>query len=223
MLDIKLRSDWYDLLEDEFEKPYFEKLLSFVQEEYNKYNIFPPQEKIFNSMNYLPLNNVKVVIVGQDPYHEQGQAEGLSFSVPVGIKCPPSLQNIKKEIKDELGGEFSENGSLVCWEKQGVLLLNSILTVREHYALSHKGKGWEIFTQKIIEKLNNQDRPICFVAWGRNAKEVLKDIDQTKHLLLCSAHPSPLSAYNGFFGNGHFKKINEFLVKNKQKPIKWEF
>lgn len=223
MLDLKLRGDWFDLLNDEFTKPYFEALLSFVQNEYDSNTIFPPKEKIFNAMNYVPFDKVKVVIMGQDPYHEQGQAEGLSFSVPVGIKCPPSLENIKKEIKSELGGQFSSNGSLVSWAKQGVLLLNSVLTVREHFANSHKNKGWEIFTQKIIELLNNQSRPICFVAWGNNAKNVLSKIDTSKHLLLTSAHPSPLSAYNGFFGNGHFKKINEFLVKTNQLPISWEF
>ena len=224
MLDIKLRNDWFDLLSGEFEKKYFEDLLNFVQSEYNIYNIYPPQDKIFNALNLVPFKKVKVVIMGQDPYHEAGQAEGLSFSVPQGIKVPPSLENIKKEIKNEFGEcEFSENGSLISWAKQGVLLLNSVLTVREHYANSHKNKGWEIFTQKIIELLNNEDRPICFVAWGNNAKNVLKDIDTTKHLLLQSAHPSPLSAYNGFLGNGHFKKINDFLIKNNQEPIKWNF
>ncbi|MBQ7307385.1 MAG: uracil-DNA glycosylase [Clostridia bacterium] len=223
MLDLKLRGDWFDLLCGEFEKPYFTNLLEFVEKEYKTQTIFPPQEKIFNALNSVKFKDVKVVIMGQDPYHEMGQAEGLSFSVPTGIKCPPSLVNIKKEIKAELGGTFSENGSLVNWTKQGVLLLNSVLTVREHYANSHKNKGWEKFTQKVIEILNQSDKPICFVAWGNNAKTILKDIDTTKHLLLVSAHPSPLSAFNGFFGNNHFKMINEFLVKTGQNPINWEF
>ena len=223
-MDLKLRSDWYDVLSEEFDKPYFTELLSFVDEEYKHYNVFPPQEKIFNALNLVPFDEVKVVIVGQDPYHEQGQAEGLSFSVPVGIKCPPSLVNIKKElISENQGKNFSDNGSLISWAKQGVLLLNSILTVREHYALSHKNKGWERFTQKIVEALNNRQKPVCFVAWGNNAKSVFAGVDTSKHLLLCSAHPSPLSAYNGFFGNNHFTLINNFLKKTGQQTINWEF
>ena len=223
MLELKLRGDWFDILSEEFEKDYFVNLLNFLQEEYKKYNIFPPQEKIFNALNSVPFDLVKVVIVGQDPYHEMGQAEGLSFSVPDGVKCPPSLVNIRKEIQDEFGGEFSGNGSLKSWTKQGVLLLNSVLTVREHCANSHQKKGWEIFTQKVIEVLNKSDNHICFVAWGNNAKNVLANIDTSKHLLLYSAHPSPLSAFNGFFGNGHFKKINDYLIKNGKEPIKWQF
>lgn len=223
MLDLKLRGDWFDLLCPEFDKPYFKKLLDFVDLEYKNHTIFPPKEKIFNALNSVKFDDVKVVIIGQDPYHEIGQAEGLSFSVPIGIKCPPSLMNIKKEIQSELGGTFTQNGSLVGWTKQGVLLLNSVLTVREHCANSHKNKGWEIFTQKVIEELNKREKPICFIAWGNNAKALFKNIDTTRHLLLSSAHPSPLSAYNGFFGNNHFKTINEFLKKTNQEPINWEF
>lgn len=217
-----LRKDWFDLLQEEFEKDYFEKMLLFLQSQYNSKVIYPPKEKVFNALNHLPFKEVKVVIMGQDPYHEIGQAEGLAFSVPEGVKCPPSLENIKKEITSELGVKFTTSGCLHNWVKQGVLLLNSVLTVEEHKANSHKDIGWQIFTKKIIEILNKSEKPICFVAWGNNAKNVLKDIDRKKHYYLESAHPSPLSCYNGFYGNGHFKKINDFLVANGEKPIDWK-
>lgn len=217
-----LRKDWYDKLSDEFSKKYFEDMLLFLQKEYATKTIYPPKEKVFNSMNALAFDNVKVVIMGQDPYHEEGQAEGLAFSVPEGVICPPSLVNIKKEIKAELNIEFSNSGCLHSWVKQGVLLLNSVLTVEQGKANSHKNIGWQEFTKKIIKILSDREKPLVFVAWGNNAKEVLKDVDTTKHLLLKSAHPSPLSATYGFFGNGHFKTINEFLEKHNMEPINWK-
>lgn len=218
---IKITQNWFELLKDEFEKPYFLNLQKFLDEEYANFTIYPKVENIFNALNNVKYDDVKVVIIGQDPYHEPNQAHGLSFSVENDVKLPPSLQNIYKEIQNDLGIEISKNGNLTCWAKQGVLLLNSVLTVRRGQANSHKDKGWEKLTTKIIELLNKREKPIVFLLWGNSAKKIGDIITNTKHLKLTSAHPSPLSAYNGFFGCKHFSKTNEFLIRNNQEPINW--
>ena len=218
---IKLTKSWYDLLKCEFEKDYFKNLQEFLNEEYSNYTVFPSVEKIFSALNYVKYDDVKVVIVGQDPYHEEGQAQGLAFSVPSSIKTPPSLVNIYKELKSDLGIEKGSSGDLTDWAKQGVLLLNTVLTVRKGMANSHKGKGWERLTTEIIKLLNKREKPIVFVLWGNNAKAFETLINKEKHLVLKSAHPSPLSAYNGFFGCKHFSKINTFLEEKKLGKINW--
>lgn len=212
---------WDKVLADEFEKDYFKELLVKVDDEYSKYKIYPPRNKIFAALTACDIKDVKVVILGQDPYHEEGQAHGMCFSVLPGVEIPPSLKNIYKEIQNELGIEPPNHGCLMGWAKQGVLLLNTTLTVREHQANSHAGFGWQRFTDRIIEEVNKQEQPVVFLLWGRNAIEKERLIDQTKHLVLKSAHPSPLSAYNGFFGNGHFKKTNEFLKMMHRGEIDW--
>lgn len=218
---IKLTKSWYNLLKEEFEKDYFKDLQKFLDDEYSKYTVFPSAEKIFTALNYVKYDDVKVVIVGQDPYHEEGQAQGLAFSVPSGIKVPPSLVNIYKELKSDLGVEKDSNGDLSDWAKQGVLLLNTVLTVRKGMANSHKGKGWETLTTEIIKLLNKREKPIVFVLWGNNAKAFETLINKDRHLVLKSAHPSPLSAYNGFFGCKHFSKINKFLEEKNLGIINW--
>ena len=212
---------WDEVLADEFEKDYFKELLVKVDEEYSKHKVFPPRNKIFAALTACDIKDVKVVILGQDPYHEEGQAHGMCFSVLPGVEIPPSLKNIYKEIQNELGIEPPNHGCLMGWAKQGVLLLNTTLTVREHQANSHAGYGWQRFTDRIIQEVNKQDKPVVFLLWGRNAMEKEKLIDQSKHLVLTSAHPSPLSAYNGFFGNGHFKKTNDFLKMMGREQIDW--
>jgi len=219
---IKITQNWFELLKEEFEKPYFKNLQKFLDEEYNKYTIYPKVENIFNALNKVKYNDVKVVIIGQDPYHEPGQAHGLSFSVEEGVNLPPSLQNIYKEINSDLGVPISKSGNLTCWAKQGVLLLNTVLTVRRGQANSHQNKGWETFTSKIIELLNNRETPIVFMLWGNSAKKIGEKITNTNHFILKSAHPSPLSAYNGFFGCKHFSKANEFLISKGYKGIDWK-
>lgn len=218
---IFFKNDWDNVLEEEMEKPYFKELLNKVDDEYKKYTVYPARNKIFSALTNCPLSEVKVVILGQDPYHEEGQAHGMSFSVMPGIEIPPSLKNIYKEIENEYGYKPASHGYLMKWAKQGVLLLNATLTVREHQANSHSKYGWQRFTDKIIEEVSNQDKPVVFLLWGRNAiaKEGL--IDTSKHLVLKSVHPSPLSAYAGFFGNNHFKKANEFLKEHGRKEIDW--
>lgn len=218
---IKLTENWFNILKDEFNKPYFISLQKFLEEEYKNYTIYPKAENIFNSLNLTKFNDVKVVILGQDPYHEPGQAHGLAFSVESGL-LPPSLQNIYKELKADLGLEISKSGNLTPWAKQGVLLLNTVLTVRRGVANSHKDKGWENFTGKIVELLNNREKPMVFLLWGNQAKKIGEKITNKNHLVLSCAHPSPLSAYNGFFGCKHFSKANEFLVKNNMTPINWQ-
>ena len=213
---------WFDLLKDEFEKDYFKNLQKFLDEEYSKFTVYPKVENIFNALNLVKFENVKVVILGQDPYHEPGQAHGLAFSVESG-QLPPSLQNIFKEIKNDLNLDMSTtNGNLTSWAKQGVLLLNTVLTVRRGQANSHKDKGWEILTGKIIESLNNSKTPIVFLLWGAQAKKIGEKITNKKHLVLSAVHPSPLSAYNGFFGCKHFSKANQFLSQNGLKEINWQ-
>lgn len=219
---IKITQNWYELLKEEFEKPYFINLQKFLDEEYKNFTIYPKVENIFNALNKVKYNDVKVVIIGQDPYHEPGQAHGLSFSVEEGVKLPPSLQNIYKEINSDLGFPISKSGNLTCWAKQGVLLLNTVLTVRKGQANSHQNKGWENLTSKIIELLNNREKPIVFMLWGNSAKKIGVKITNTNHLILNSAHPSPLSAYNGFFGCKHFSKANDFLKSQGIKEIDWK-
>lgn len=218
---VNIGNDWDELLADEFEKDYYKELRKFLVLEYNTRRIFPDMYDIFNALKYTPYHNVKAVILGQDPYHGAGQAHGLCFSVKKGTPPPPSLQNIYKEINAELGLPIPSHGELTEWAKSGVLLMNTVLTVREGLANSHRGHGWEIFTDRVIELLNERDTPIVFLLWGGNARAKTKLITNPKHLILQCAHPSPLSASSGFFGCGHFTKANEFLQKNGIEPIDW--
>lgn len=215
-------NDWDEILESEFKKEYFYKLLKYVQKEYNKKTIYPSKKEVFKAFRYTPYKNLKVVILGQDPYHGEGEAEGLSFSVKPGIKKPPSLNNIFKELHDDLGCSIPKDGSLVYWAKQGVLLLNAVLTVVKDHAASHKDIGWENFTDYVIQKINEKDEPVVFILWGNFARSKKKFITNKKHFIIESAHPSPLSAYNGFFGSRPFSKTNNFLIKNNLNPIDWQ-
>lgn len=217
---IKITNNWYQLLKDEFAKDYFVSLQSFLKQEYNTHTIFPKEENIFNALNYLPFDDIKVVIIGQDPYHEEGQAQGLSFSVPDNFPLPPSLVNIFKEIESDLSIKCNSSGNLIRWAKQGVLLLNTVLTVREGQANSHKDKGWEKLTSKIIELIGKKKKPVVFMLWGSFAQS-FQSLIENQHLILKAPHPSPLSAYRGFFGCKHFSKCNEFLIKNGKEPIDW--
>ena len=219
---VKFGNSWDDILKDEFEKDYYKKIREFLKSEYSHYKIYPNMNNIFDSLKYASYENIKVVIIGQDPYHEEGQAHGLSFSVQPGIDIPPSLQNIYKELQDDLGCYIPNNGYLVKWAKQGVLLLNNVLTVRAHQANSHKDKGWEEFTDNIIKILNNREKPIVFMFWGSCAKTKEALITNPNHLILKAVHPSPLSAYRGFFGCKHFSKANEFLKEHGEEPIDWQ-
>ena len=217
-----ITNDWLTELETEFRKPYYGKLFEFIKNEYNTQKVFPPSEDIFNAFHLTPLSKVKVVIIGQDPYHNDGQAHGLCFSVKVGVEPPPSLVNIYKELQDDLGCKIPNNGYLVKWAEQGVLMLNTVLTVRAHQAASHQGKGWEEFTDAAIRALNKQDRPIVFILWGKPAQMKKKMLDNPEHLILEAPHPSPLSSYRGFFGSKPFSKTNDFLAKNGILPIDWQ-
>ena len=217
-----LSGDWQNALKDEFKKDYYKKLFVKVKEEYGSQTIFPPANDIFNAFHYTPLNEVKVVIFGQDPYHNVGQAHGLCFSVQPGIEIPPSLVNIYKEMQDDLGCEIPNHGHLTSWAKQGVLMLNTVLTVRAHQANSHRGIGWEEFTDAAIRVLNEQDRPIVIILWGRPAQMKRSMLTNPKHLILEAPHPSPLSAYRGFFGSKPFSKTNAFLRANGVEEIDWE-
>lgn len=217
-----ITGDWEKALNSEFRKPYYRSLFEFVKEEYSENKIYPPKELIFNALKLTELSNVKAVIIGQDPYHNENQAMGLSFSVPKSQnKLPPSLKNIYKEIEDDIGCRMQTDGDLTYLAKQGVLLLNSTLTVRAHQANSHKNKGWEILTDAIIKVVSEKDSPIAFLLWGNSAKEKEGLLSNPKHLVLKAAHPSPLSASNGFFGCRHFSKTNEFLIRNSLNPIIW--
>ena len=218
---VNIGNEWDKLLADEFKKDYYLQLRQFLISEYNSHTIYPPMNDIFNALKTTSYSDVKAVILGQDPYHGAGQAHGMCFSVKKGTPPPPSLQNIFKEIHDELGLPIPPHGELTKWAKNGVLLLNTVLTVREGQANSHRGHGWEILTDRIIELLNERDTPIVFLLWGGNARSKAKLITNPKHLVLQCAHPSPLSAYNGFFGCGHFIKANEFLKNNGIEPIDW--
>lgn len=217
---IQIRKSWFELLKDEFNKDYFKSLQTFLNDEYSKYQIYPSQDKIFNAINHLPLEKIKVVIIGQDPYHEPHQAMGLSFSVPDDVEIPPSLVNIMKEIENDLGVQCFKNGNLERWANQGVLLLNTVLTVRKGQANSHKDHGWEILTRKIIEIIGKRREAAVFLLWGSYAQKYEELIDK-QHLVLKAPHPSPLSAYRGFFGCKHFSKCNNFLIEHGQEPIDW--
>lgn len=217
---IKIVNSWYSILKDEFAKDYFLSLQKFLNSEYLNYTIFPKEENIFKALNLVPIDRVKVVIIGQDPYHKPGQAQGMSFSVPENFPFPPSLINIFKEIETDLNIKCKNSGDLTRWAKQGVLLLNTVLTVRKGFANSHKDKGWEKLTSKIIEILGKKKEPIVFMLWGSYAQSFAPLIEK-QHLILKAPHPSPLSAYRGFFGCKHFSKCNEFLVKNNKEPIDW--
>ena len=217
-----ISNDWLPAVKDEFRKPYYAKLFSFVKEEYATHVVYPPADDIFNAFHFTPLREVKVVILGQDPYHNNGQAHGLSFSVKPGVAIPPSLVNIYKELHSDLGCYIPDNGYLEKWAKQGVLLLNTVLTVRAHRANSHKEIGWEQFTDAAIKVLAEQDRPMVFILWGRPAQRKKEMIHNPKHLVLMSAHPSPLSAYRGFFGSHPFSRTNEYLEENGLAPIDWQ-
>ena len=217
-----ITNDWADALKPEYSKEYYRKLFQFVGSEYSRTTVYPPGDDIFNAFHLTPLKDVKVVIIGQDPYHEPGQAHGLSFSVKPGIEIPPSLQNIYKELQDDCGCYIPNNGYLVKWAEQGVLLLNAVLTVRAHAAASHQGKGWEEFTDAAIKAVNEVDRPVVFMLWGSFARSKKEMLSNPKHLILEAPHPSPLSAYRGFFGCKHFSKANEFLKSHGESPIDWQ-
>ncbi|MDR2774623.1 MAG: uracil-DNA glycosylase [Tannerella sp.] len=220
-MDVKIEKSWKACLTEEFDKPYFRQLIDFVKDEYGKWVIYPPGSLIFNAFDLCPLDKVKVVLLGQDPYHEPGQAHGLCFSVREGTPFPPSLINIFKEIQSDLGKPVPKSGDLTRWAKQGVLLLNATLTVRAHAAGSHQNKGWETFTDAVISRLAAQRDHIVYVLWGSYAQRKGAMIDTTRNLVLRSPHPSPLSANRGFFGNRHFSKANEYLEKTGQTPIDW--
>ena len=219
---VNFENEWDELLKDEFQKDYYQNLRKFLIKEYKTQTIYPDMYDIYNAMKYTSYQDVKVVILGQDPYHEPNQAHGLSFSVKKGVEPPPSLKNIFKEINDELGIDNSgKHGELTNWAKSGVLLLNTVLTVRRGMANSHKDKGWEHFTDRVISLLNEREKPVVFLLWGNNAKAKRKLITGRQHLVLASAHPSPLSAYHGFFGCGHFAETNKFLEANGMEPVNW--
>lgn len=220
-MDVKIEQSWKDCLTDEFEKPYFQQLTDFVRNEYRTTTVYPPAALIFNAFDHCPFDQVKVVLLGQDPYHEPGQAHGLCFSVQDGTRFPPSLVNIFKEIQADLGKPMPESGNLTRWADQGVLLLNATLTVRAHVAGSHQNKGWETFTDAVIQRLATQREHIVYILWGAYAQKKGAIIDPTKNLVLKSRHPSPLSAHSGFFGNHHFSKANEYLVQHGQDTIEW--
>ena len=217
----KITAEWDEILREEFLSPSYQKLREFLKNEYATHTVYPDMFDIFNSMKKTPFSNVKVVLLGQDPYHNEGQAMGLSFSVPDGMDKPPSLVNMFKELQSELGILPKKSGDLTGWARQGVLLLNTVLTVRAHQANSHKGKGWEEFTDSIIKKISDKKEHVVFLLWGANARSKKQLIDKNKHLVLECAHPSPLSAYNGFFGRGHYIKTNEYLKQFGIEPIEW--
>lgn len=220
-MNVNMEESWRRRLSSEFEKPYFADLVSFVRQEYASGPCYPPGSKIFNAFNTTPFDQVKVVVLGQDPYHEPGQAMGLSFSVPDGVPLPPSLRNIYQEIRAELGGETPVSGDLTRWAKQGVLLLNATLTVRQGQAASHQRRGWETFTDAAIQLLANEREHLVFLLWGAYAGAKAQFINPQRHLILRSAHPSPLSAHRGFFGNHHFQLANDYLIRCGQTPIAW--
>lgn len=217
-----ITNDWLDAINPEFSKPYYASLYKYVKDEYSRYVIYPPANDIFNAFHFTPLSKVKVVILGQDPYHGPNQAHGLCFSVKKEVDIPPSLVNIYKELNSDLGCYIPDNGFLQKWAEQGVLMLNTVLTVRAGAANSHQGKGWEHFTDAAIQAVNAQDRPIVYMLWGRPARMKKAMLNNPKHLVLESAHPSPLSAYKGFFGTRPFSKANDFLAGNGIEPIDWQ-
>ena len=219
---IKLGNDWDNILADEWSKPYYRQLHDFLKSEYSKTRIYPDMYDIFNALRYTSFENTRAVIIGQDPYHGPGQAHGLCFSVKKGVPLPPSLVNIYKEITDDLGVAMPQHGDLTGWARQGVLLLNTVLTVRAGQPNSHKDKGWEIFTDRVISELDRKETPVVFLLWGANAEKKARVITNPIHKKLITVHPSPLSAYNGFFGCRHFSKANKILSESGQEPIKWD-
>lgn len=220
-MKVNIHPSWAERLQADFDAPYFRQLTDYVRQEYATTPCYPPGAEIFNAFNLCPFNQVKVVIIGQDPYHEPGQAEGLCFSVKDGVTIPPSLVNIYKEVHDDTGRPMPQSGSLRRWAEQGVFLLNATLTVRAHQAASHQGKGWETFTGSVIRHLSDEREHLVFILWGSYAQRKGQVIDRTKHLVLASAHPSPLSAYRGFFGNHHFTRCNDYLIQHGLQPISW--
>lgn len=220
-LEVKIEQSWKALLQEEFDKPYFVELTEFVRAEYKSYRIYPPGSQIFNAFNLCPFDKVKVVIIGQDPYHGPGQAHGLCFSVNDGVPFPPSLRNIFKEVNADTGAPIPQSGNLTRWATQGVLLLNATLTVREHSAGSHQRRGWETFTDAVIRIISEQKSKVVFILWGAYAQSKASLIDSSRHLVLRSVHPSPLSAHAGFFGNHHFSLANDYLVRNGFTSIDW--
>jgi len=218
----EIQNDWLEAVGGEFRKPYYKELYEFVKQEYSTATVYPPADDIFNALHLTALKDVKVVVLGQDPYHGARQAHGLSFSVLPGQRIPPSLANIYQELHDDLGCYIPNNGYLEKWAKQGVLMLNTVLTVRAHKPNSHQGKGWEHFTDAIIEAVNKEDRPIVYLLWGRPAQSKIPMLDNPKHLILKAPHPSPYSADRGFFGCRHFSQANEFLKANGQEPVDWQ-
>lgn len=218
---VRLNNDWDDILKDEWEKPYYRQLHNFLKEEYSTRRIYPDMHDIFNALKYTPFSDTKVCIIGQDPYHGPGQAHGLCFSVKKGVALPPSLVNIYKEITDDVGVAMPPYGDLTGWAKQGILLLNTVLTVRAGSPNSHKDKGWEIFTDRVISELNKKETPVVFLLWGANAERKARIITNPIHKKLITVHPSPLSAYRGFFGCRHFSKTNEILEQNGMSKIEW--
>ena len=217
-----LTNGWAKALAEEFDKDYYKELYYFIKKEYTEQVVYPESKNIFSALELTDIDDVRVVILGQDPYHEPGQAHGLCFSVQPGVKAPPSLENIYKELHDDLGCYIPNNGYLIKWAKQGVLLLNTVMTVRAHAANSHKGHGWETFTDAIIQKVNEKDTPVVFILWGSPAQKKIPMLTNPKHLILKAPHPSPLSSYRGFFGSKPFSQTNDFLLKNGMKPIDWQ-
>lgn len=220
-MSVKIAESWKHQLQEEFEKDYFKEIITFVKQEYQEYTVYPPGPLIFNAFEKCSFEDVKVVIIGQDPYHGAGQANGLSFSVNDGVKIPPSLKNIFKEIQDSLGKDIPQSGNLERWAEQGVLMLNAVLTVRAKTPRSHRGKGWEKFTQAVIDLIAEKKAGVVFILWGKDAQERGQSIDTEKHCILASAHPSPYSAHNGFFGNNHFVLANDYLKAQQKQPIDW--
>lgn len=217
-----IHNEWYKWLQAEFKEPYFRELAAFIHEEYEHKMIYPPKQQVFSAFETADLPDIRVVILGQDPYHQRGQAHGMCFSVNPGVRIPPSLNNMFQELGTDLGCRMPDNGYLMPWAKQGVFLLNTILTVEDSRPLAHAGKGWETFTDHAIEMVNRKEEPVVFLLWGRNARSKAARIDRSRHLVLEAAHPSPLSAYNGFFGCRHFSKANDFLKKNGREPVDWQ-
>lgn len=216
-----LNNDWDEILKDEWQKPYLQGLFAFLHKDYAENTVYPPKRDVFNALKYTSFEDTKVVIIGQDPYHGYNQAHGLCFSVRQGVKLPPSLVNIYKELESDVGRKFVNNGDLTYWAKQGVLMLNNVLTVREGQPQSHKDRGWEIFTDRIIAELNKKQTPVVFLLWGKPAEQKARIITNPIHKKLITVHPSPLSAYRGFFGCKHFSKANQILIENGLVPIKW--